>query len=174
MIIAATDMVGIFSRNMIRLTALYLIFYFGIPGLLPAQRGVDPASRYFRVICLVHLTGSGKADSPIVHEFVTQGTEIAKNALAAATPTSGTQPMRPPAHPATAAATSELGAKPAENSAKLSSRPGFIAWSMQLTDDGKMAIVHIVAAAPTAFAPILADRRPEIRVFQIGKDTKST
>jgi hypothetical protein len=33
-----------------------------------------------------------------------------------------------------------------------------------------MAIVHYVAADRGAFASILADTRPEIRVFEIGKD----
>ncbi len=42
---------------------------------------------------------------------------------------------------------------------------------MQKTDDGKMAIVHMVAADPAAFKDILADTRSEIRVFQIGKDS---
>ncbi len=41
---------------------------------------------------------------------------------------------------------------------------------MQLADDGKMAIVHYVAVDRGAFAAILADTRPEIRVFEIGKD----
>lgn len=49
------------------------------------------------------------------------------------------------------------------------SRAGIIAWSVQPTDGGKMAIVHLVAVDRTAFAAILADKRPEIRVFEIGK-----
>lgn len=51
-------------------------------------------------------------------------------------------------------------------------RPGFIAWSMQFTDDKQMAIIHVVAADHDAFSQILADRRPEVRVFEIGKDSK--
>lgn len=43
---------------------------------------------------------------------------------------------------------------------------------MQLSDDGKMAIIQIVAADYHAFDSILADKRPEIRVFEIGKDSK--
>ena len=49
-------------------------------------------------------------------------------------------------------------------------RTGIIAWSMQVTDDGKMAIVHYVAVDRKAFAPILADKRAEIRVFETGVD----
>jgi hypothetical protein len=48
-------------------------------------------------------------------------------------------------------------------------RNGILAWSFQLTDDRKMAIVHMVASNRHAFDAILADARPEIRVFEIGK-----
>ena len=48
-------------------------------------------------------------------------------------------------------------------------RAGIIAWSFQLTDDKNMAIVHMVAANHAAFNAVLADKRPEIRVFEIGK-----
>jgi len=92
-----------------------------------AQHAVDPAQRYHRLICLVHLTGSGKPGDEIKAEYV-----------------------------------------PSD----VTSRAGIIAWSMQITDDGKMAIVHLVAVDRNAFAPILADKRPEIRVFEIGKDTQ--
>jgi hypothetical protein len=34
--------------------------------LLLAQHAVDPMNRYYRLICLVHLTGSGQAADPIV------------------------------------------------------------------------------------------------------------
>jgi hypothetical protein len=53
------------------------------------------------------------------------------------------------------------------------SRAGIIAWAFQPTDDGTMAIVHFVAADRRAFASIFADARPEIRVFEIGKDTRA-
>ena len=92
-----------------------------------AQHAVDPAQRYHRLICLVHLTGSGKQGDEVRAEYV----------------------------PAAMDATS---------------RAGIIAWSMQVADDGKMAIVHLVAVDRNAFAPILADKRAEIRVFEIGRD----
>jgi hypothetical protein len=50
------------------------------------------------------------------------------------------------------------------------SREGIIAWGMQLTDDGKMAIVQYVAVNRHALDTILADTRPEIKVFEIGHD----
>jgi hypothetical protein len=52
------------------------------------------------------------------------------------------------------------------------SRAGIIAWSVLPTDDGTMAIVNLVAVDRHAFAAVLADKRPEIRVFEIGKDTQ--
>jgi hypothetical protein len=56
----------------------------------------------------------------------------------------------------------------------MSSRPGYLGWSMQASDDGKMAIIQIVAADHHAFDSILADTRPEIRVFEIGKTPPAT
>ena len=49
-------------------------------------------------------------------------------------------------------------------------RDGIISWSMQKTDDGRMAIIHIAAVNRHAFDSIFGDKRPEIRVFEIGKD----
>ena len=92
-----------------------------------AQHAVDPAQRYHRLICLVHLTGSGKRGDEIRPEFVPK----AADALA---------------------------------------RDGIVAWSMQPTDDGRMAIIHVVAVNPHAFDAVLTDKRPEMRVFEIGKD----
>jgi hypothetical protein len=52
-------------------------------------------------------------------------------------------------------------------------RSGILAWSFQITDDKNMAIVHYVAADRNAFQGILADKRPEIRIFEIGKDDRT-
>jgi hypothetical protein len=46
---------------------------------------------------------------------------------------------------------------------------GIVAWASQTTDDGTMAIIHIVAVDHNSFAAIFADTRPEIKVFEIGK-----
>ena len=50
------------------------------------------------------------------------------------------------------------------------SRSGIIAWSLQLTDDKEMAIVHYVAVDHHAFAALRADKRGEVRIFEVGKD----
>jgi hypothetical protein len=52
-------------------------------------------------------------------------------------------------------------------------RKGILAWSFQITDDKSMAIMHVVASNYHAFDAILADTRPEIRVFHIGKDSRA-
>ena len=36
-----------------------------------------------------------------------------------------------------------------------------------------MAIVHLVSPDRRAFAQIFADQRPEIRVFELGKDSRT-
>jgi hypothetical protein len=105
--------------------ALLALFSLSSSGLL-AQHAVDPSQAFHRLICLVHVTGTGTDSDPIRPEYV----------------------------PA-------IGAKP--------DRSGIIAWSFQLSDDGTMAIVHVVAADRGAFEKILADKRPEIRVFELGK-----
>ncbi len=106
------------------LAAVLLLF----PLISPAQRAVPPEARYFRLICLVHLTGSGKRGDPVRPEYV---------------PTMAD-----------------------------SSRLGIISWSMQPTDDKNMALLHLVAVNHHAFDSILADKRPEIRVFEPGKQSK--
>jgi hypothetical protein len=107
--------------------ATKLILVFGLCySALFAQHAVDPSQRYFRLVCLVHVTGSGKAQDPVRPEYV---------------PTTSDKP----------------------------DRSGIIAWSFQPVDDGKMAIVQFVAVDRSAFTAILADKRPEVRVFEIGK-----
>jgi hypothetical protein len=49
---------------------------------------------------------------------------------------------------------------------------GIIALSMQATDDGKMAIIQVVAVDRHAFDAIFADKRAEIKVFEIGVDSR--
>jgi hypothetical protein len=94
-----------------------------------ASRAVDLTNRYHRLICLVHLTGSGTAQDPRRPEYAPVSIDAG--------------------------------------------RQGIIAWSFQLTDDGTMAIVHFVAVNRNAFQPVFADARPEIRVFEIGKQNKA-
>ena len=52
------------------------------------------------------------------------------------------------------------------------SRDGIIAWSAERTDDGTMMIIHVVAVNRHAFDTILADTRPEVKVFEIGVDSR--
>lgn len=92
---------------------------------------MPPNARYYRVITLEHLKGSGKNGDGLRPEFA---------------------PSLPSNGPSTAA-----------------SHSGIIAWSMQLTDDGKMAIVHYVATDRSAFAQIYSDKRPDVRFFDIGR-----
>jgi hypothetical protein len=101
---------------------IFLINSFG-------QYAVPANARYYRLICLVHLVGSGKASD------------------------AGADPLRPEYVPTVAAARNEI-----------------LAWRFVPTDDGKMAIVQVVAADRSAFAAIRADNRPEVRIFEIGKD----
>jgi hypothetical protein len=87
--------------------------------------------RYHRLICLVHLTGTGTTADPIRPEYAPDDRDSAR-----------------------------------------ADRAGIVAWSFQITDDKKMAIVHFVAVDRKAFASILADTRAEIRVFEIGKHSR--
>ena len=51
-------------------------------------------------------------------------------------------------------------------------RSGILGWSVMPTDDGKMAIVQYVAADRAAFRPLFADKRPGVRVFEIGRSSR--
>src|ERR1700733_12096891 len=62
---------------------------------------------------------------------------------------------------------------PGDGDSSQADRTGIIAWAFQITDDRQMAIVHLVAVDRRAFAAVLADTRPEIRVFEIGKQDRS-
>ncbi len=126
------------------------------------MRGADPSQRYFRVIALVHLTGSGKAGDPVVPEYVAEGVAAAQAGDAAAAARAAATEKQNPAVD-----------RPPTTPAFMTARPGIIAWSMQLTDDKNMAIVHLVAVDHHAFDKILGDTRPEIRVFELGKDSKA-
>jgi hypothetical protein len=162
-----------------RPAAYLLLLYLNLPLIAPAQRAVDPFNRYHRLICLVHLTGSGTKDDPIMPEFIAKGVATASAAVAAAeeaarnadraelnamaeSPTaSGPSTALPARDPQQPMAPSTAAA-----------RPGIVSWDMEFTDDQKMAIIHVVAVDRHAFDDILADKRTDIRVFEIGKDSK--
>jgi len=52
------------------------------------------------------------------------------------------------------------------------STDGIIGFTMQLTDDGKHAIVQFVARDRAAFKDLLADKSPDVKVFEKGKAKK--
>jgi hypothetical protein len=158
--------------NMYRALIVFSLLFLSL-GTLSAQKAADPSQRYFRVIALVHLIGSGGPGDPIVPEYVVQGTAVAQAgveaAAAASAAAAGTQSAPgAAARPATTAAPGSPGTAPPPP-VPMSSRPGILGWGMQKSDDGTMAIVQMVAADHHAFDSILADTRPEIRVFEIGK-----
>jgi hypothetical protein len=77
---------------------------------------------------------------------------------------SSTDPVRPLYAPAQ---------RPSANAQQLKQNPpGIIAFGYQLSDDGKFALCELVAKDRQAFAAILADKRPDIRVFERGKAKK--
>jgi hypothetical protein len=137
-------------------TLTFCLLLFGFTGIVSAQHPVDPAQRFHRLICLVHLVGSGKTGDPVLPEYVS-------------VPGSSATPSSSSAAPAPSGAPTGTAISPA----MVVPRPGILAWSSQLTDDGKMVIVHYVAADRGAFASILADTRPEIRVFEIGVNSRN-
>ena len=51
----------------------------------------------------------------------------------------------------------------------LPSRDGIVAFSFQESDDGKLALVEFVAYNREAFKDLLADTRPDVKVFIKGK-----
>jgi RHS repeat-associated protein len=62
---------GVFLLDMRHYIKTALLFLPFLPVMLSAQpRAVDPTARYHRLICLVHLTGSGKHADPIRPEYV--------------------------------------------------------------------------------------------------------
>jgi hypothetical protein len=113
----------VYYRQMFRISIFCAIVLSFSSGSLFGQHTVDATQRYHRLICVVHLKGSGK-----------KGDEV----------------------------------KPEYLPADIGSREGIIAWSMQMADDGKMAIVQYVAVDRHAFDAILTDERPDVRVFEIG------
>jgi len=142
------------------------LLLFGFREIVSAQQSVDPAQRYHRLICLVHLTGSGKSGDPIIPEYVPVS---AGGPTAVAAPPTGPSPTGAPSsgEPSSHATTGS----PTTAAAPIAA---ILAWASQTTDDGTMAIIHIVAVDRNSFATIFADTRPEIKVFEIGKDSQAT
>lgn len=70
-----------------------------------------------------------------------------------------------PFRPEYAPAASQPGVPPDEK--------GIVAFACQYTTDGKYALCEFVARNRAAFKTLLADRRPDVRVFEKGKAQKA-
>lgn len=53
------------------------------------------------------------------------------------------------------------------------SRNGIIGFHFDPTDDGKRAILELVATDRAAFQSILAEKRPDVKIFEPGKIRKA-
>ena len=109
------------------------------------QHPVDPAHMYHRIWATVPMVGTGKAADPFRPMFLPNPAPTLQRPVGAAT-----------AAPSVAAA--------ARNSI-LSAR----SW---VSDDGKTALVELVAVDRSAFSAILNSRLPGVKVFERGKNTK--
>jgi hypothetical protein len=160
---------------MARFTVAFLLVYLAIPATLFAQRATDPAQRYFRLICLVHLKGTGQDGEAVLPEYVSEGRAVAKAAEEAAIASSAGDRQQPePLAPKAIASSALSGQQTPTTLNSMSSRPGILGWRMVKTDDGTMAIIQLVAADHHAFDSLLSDKRSEIRVFEIGRDKPET
>lgn len=57
---------------------------------------------------------------------------------------------------------------PAPANAVAGDRSGIIAWQHQMSDDGTLAIVEIVATTRDAFAPLFSANDSRVKVFEVG------
>jgi hypothetical protein len=73
-------------------------------------------------------------------------------------------PRRPMYAPLPPQRGAEAGAQPAAS--------GIIAFVFQESDDGAYALVEMVARDRSAFSQILADNRPDVKIFTKGVDSK--
>jgi hypothetical protein len=123
-----------------RIGALTLFVSLCLP--LAAQHRVDPRNMYERVLAIVPLVGSGTMSDPVRPAYA---------------------PL-PGASAVTPSITTASGSTP---TAAL--RPGIVAYSYLLSDDGKFALVEFVAVDRGAFKALLADTT--ITAFLKGRDS---
>ena len=76
-------------------------------------------------------------------------------------------PIRPMFAPPSKRLTTSKELKPAPRSTS-----DIIAYTWQLSDDGKSAIVEFVAVDRKAFTEILNSKDPKVRLFEKGKNSK--
>jgi hypothetical protein len=113
-------------RSLAAIGVFASLLYAQNKGVINPQH-VPPSMMYHRVFAVVPLQGTGKAGDPVRPMFV----------------------ARPPARP-------QKGAPaPATPSKGPSDRSGVLGYQMQLSDDGKSALVEYVVASPTAFQALL-------------------
>jgi hypothetical protein len=109
-----------------------------------AQQRVDPRNSYERVLAIVPMVGSGTPVDPMRPDY------------APLQPTAAVTPPVTTSSPATPSAPE-----------------GIIAFSYQVSDDGKFALVEFVARSRDVFKPILADTRPGVKAFIKGQDKRA-
>lgn len=126
-----------------------LVGLLALTAVVCAQRRVDPRNTYYRVICVVPLTGQGTKDDPKRPMYAPKPSEMAD------------------AESAAQAAQTAAGAagKP------MPVRTDILAYTQQLSDDGKYALVEFVAQHPAAFQTVLADKSIKV-IFEKGKSKK--
>ena len=127
-----------------RFGALALFVSLCLP--LAAQQRVDARNMYERVLAIVPMVGSGTMSDPV-------------------RPAHAPLPGAP-----VVAASSVMAASGSTPTAAL--RPGIIAYSYVLSDDGKFALVEFVAVDRGAFRALLADTT--VQTFLKGRDTHDT
>ena len=125
--------------------AFLLAFLFAMssfPAL--AQQRVQMRNTYERLYLVVPMVGSGTSEDP-------------------------RRPMYVPTLAAVRAAVSQSAAGAA---AGTGDGRGIIAFGYVESDDGSMALVELVARDRSAFSAILADKSPNVKVFEKGKHKK--
>jgi hypothetical protein len=122
-----------------------------LAAVVCAQRRVDPRNTYYRVICVVPLTGQGTKDDPKRPMYAPKLSDM----MAA---DSGAQTAQ--------AAAAKAGAP-------VPVRTDILAFTQQLSDDGHYALVEFVAQDRAAFQAIFADSTNVKVVFEKGKSKKA-
>ncbi len=130
-----------------RIAALTL--FMSVSLSLAAQHRVDPRNRYVRVLAIVPMVGSGTPDDPMRPDYA---------------------PLPPSAVGTTTAPTASSGTS-ISSGVTPSSPEGIIAFSYQVSDDGKFALAEFVARTRDVFKALLADTRPGVKVFIKGTDS---
>jgi len=118
-------------------------------SLAPAQHRVDSRNLYERVLAVVPMIGSGTIADPIRPAYA---------------PVPGTSPI---ATPVATDVTSTAGSP-----GLIPPRQGILAYSYVTSDDGKFALVELVAADRAAFKDLFADTT--VTTFLKGRDSIDT